>query len=327
MSFSTQTLITVARQILIYGGLSMIVMGMFGSLMIILVFSRRPLINNPCSTYIIVNGILSFFFLPLYYLPNIVTFGFQINWLALNTPFCKFQMSYGAFTVTSIFVINCFISFDRYAMSSRSVRVRSFSSKKTARYLVIIGLFLVWCLIGTPVAILFENVPQGSNGTYICTSKSNTFLLLAAVVYFPILQGVLSVVLAVYFWCITRKHVRSLNNQEFIRRFDKQITRMYLFQIMANAIASVPFATMNLYRSLTIQTIRTVDQENVVQFVRLLSIWLFYIQYCTDFYIYIVTSSEIRLEALKLLCFWRRRSAVAQNSYSCNTQNRDDQCN
>jgi hypothetical protein len=307
MSFSTKALVEVARQILIYGGLSMIPIGMFGSFMVSFIFSRHPLNQNPCSTYIIVNGILCFLFLPLYYLPNIVTFGFQINWLALNTPFCKFQMSYGIFTVTSTCVFNCFISFDRYAMSSRSARVRSFSSKKTARYLVIIGLVLVWCLIGTPVAILFENVPLGPNGPYFCTSRSNTFLLFAAFVYYPVLEGVLPIVLAIYFWHITRKHVRSLNNQEFLRRFDKQITRMYLFQIMANAIASVPFATMNLYRSLTTEAIRTVDQENIVQFARLLAIWLFYIQYCTDFYIYIATSNEIRRQVARLLCHRRRR--------------------
>jgi hypothetical protein len=307
MSSVTTTLVLVAQQILIYGGLLMIVIGMFGSLMVILIFKRRPLSRNPCSIYIFVNGILSFFFLPLYYLPNIVTFGFQINWLAVNTSFCKFQMSYAAFTVTSIFVINCFISFDRYAMSSRSVHTRALSSKRVARMLVVIGLVLVWCLIGTPVAILFENVPSGPNGTNICTSNSTRFLLFAALVYYPIIEGLLPIILAIFFWHLTRKHVHSLQNERVVRRFDKQITRMYLFQIIINAIASFPFAVNNLYRALTIETVRTQSQEDIVQFVRLMAIWIFYIQYSSDFYIYIITSREIRSEAKKLLCFWHRR--------------------
>jgi hypothetical protein len=315
MSFSTPTLVLVARQILIYGGLLMILIGMFGSFMVIIIFSRRPLSQNPCSTYIVVNGILSFLFLPLYYLPNIVTFGFQINWLAFNTAFCKFQMSYAAFTVTSILVINCFISFDRYAMSSRSVRMRSFNSKKIARILIAIGLLLVWCLIGIPVAILFENVP-GDNGTISCTSRSTTFLIFAAFFYYPILEGVLPIFLAIYFWYIMRKHVHSLNNQEFIRRFDKQITKMYLFQIIANAIASFPFAAINLYRALTTQAVQSQSQQDIVQFFRLMAIWLFYVQYCSDFYIYIITSSEIRSETVKLLRFqcrcWTNRVTVVQ---------------
>ncbi len=307
MSFSTTTLVLVARQILIYGGLLMIPIGMFGSFMIIIIFSRRPFNQNSCSTYIKVKSILSFFFLPFYYVPNIVTFGFQINWLALNTPFCKFQMSYGAFTITSVFVINCFMSFDSYAMSSRSVRIRSFSSKKNSRYFVIIGLLCAWCLIGTPVAILFENIPQGVNETYTCTSKSTLFLIVAAFVYYPILEGILPIVLAIYFWYITRKHVQTLNNQEFIRRFDKQITKMYLFQIIINAIASFPFAAINLYRALTIQAVQTQSQEDIVQFVRVMAIWIFYIQYCSDFYIYIITSNEVRSESEKILCLWRQR--------------------
>jgi hypothetical protein len=306
MSFSTTILVEVARQILIYGGLLMMLMGMFGSFMIILIFIRRPYNQSPCATYIIVNGILSFLFLPLYYLPNIVTFGFQINWLALNTPFCKFQMSYAAFTITSIFVINCFKSIDRYAISSRSTRIRSFSSKKTAGISVAIGLVLVWCLIGTPVAILFENVPVDLNGTYFCTSKNNIFLLFAAFVYYPILEGILPIVLATYFWFMTRKQVQSLNNQDIMRRFDKQITRMCLYQIIANAIASVPFATINLYRSLTLQAVRTESEEDIVQFFRLIAIWLFYIQYCSDFYIYITISSDTRTQVANLMCGWCR---------------------
>ncbi|CAF3620638.1 unnamed protein product [Rotaria sp. Silwood1] len=309
MVFSTATLVLVARQILIYAGLSMILIGMFGSLMIILIFSQNPFNQNPCSIYMIVNGTLSFLFLPLYYLPNILVFGFQINVLALNTPFCKFQMSYAIFTVTSSFIINCFISFDRYAISSRSARIRSFSSKKNSLYLVIIGLASAGCFIGLPVAILFENVPLGPNGSYLCTSKSTMFLLIAALVYYPILEGVLPIVLAIYFWYLTRKHIHTLNNQKFMRRFDRHITRMFLFQVITNAIASVPFATINLYRSLTIQVIRSEDQENIVQFFRLMAICLFYIQYCTDFYIYMITSSEIRRQAKRLLCFWNPRWA------------------
>ena len=112
MSSSTVTLVVVARYLLIYGGITMIIFGMFGSAMVILIFTQRPFNNNPCSIYIVTNGILEFFFLPLYYLPNIMTFGFQINWLAINSSFCKFQMSYAGFTITSVFVINCLISFD-----------------------------------------------------------------------------------------------------------------------------------------------------------------------------------------------------------------------
>jgi hypothetical protein len=129
------------------------------------------------------------------------------------------------------------------------------------------------------------------------------FLLFAAFVYYPIFEGILPIVLAIYFLLMTRKHVRNLNNQEFVRRFDKQITRMCLFQILTNAIASFPFAAINLYRALTTQEVQTQDQENIVQFLRVMAIWLFYVQYCSDFYIYIATSNEIRTQTRNLLHF------------------------
>jgi hypothetical protein len=192
-------------------------------------------------------------------------------------------------------------------MSSRSVRMRSFNSKKIARIFVVTGLLLVWFLIGTPVAILFENVPIDLNGTSICTSRSTMFLKVAAFFYYPILEGVLPIFLAIYFWRLTRKQVRTLNNQELIRRFDKQITRMCLFQIIVDAIASFPFAAINLYRALTTQAVQSQNQQDIVQFFRLMSIWLFYVQYCSDFYIYIIISSGIRLETVKILCFWHQQ--------------------
>lgn len=163
-----------------------------------------------------------------------------------------------------------------------------------------------------PTAILFENISLGPNGPYTCTSKSNMFLLFAALLYFPIIEGILPIILSIVFWFLTRKKVRNLNNQEFVRRFDKQITRMYFFQIVTNAITSVPFPTVNLYRSLTIQSSQSEDEENIVQFFRVMAVWLFYVQYSTDFYIYIGTSNEIRSQAKNLLCgsYQRRTNRV-----------------
>ena len=136
MSFFAKTLLQVAQRLIVYAGIPTIFIGMFGSLMVMFLFRPKLLCDSPCSIYLIVNGILSFFFVPLYYLPIIMIFGFQMNILSLSGSICKFQMSYTSFTVTSVFLINCLISFDRYAISSRSARVRSFSSKKLYRYLV-----------------------------------------------------------------------------------------------------------------------------------------------------------------------------------------------
>ncbi|CAF1124211.1 unnamed protein product [Rotaria sp. Silwood1] len=305
MLVSSRILVESARLILIYGGLTILLFGMFGSLMVIIVFNYYPLNENPCSIYIRVIGILSFLFLPIYFLPNIVTFGFEINWLSLNRIFCKFQMSYAVFTITSIFILNCFISFDRYSIISSSPKIRSFNSIKLSRYLVCAGLIIIWCIFGIPVAFFFDNIPQeNQNGTFICTSRSNGLLLFAALFYFPLLEGVLPILLAIYFWYITRKLVKRLNNQHVIQRFDRQITRTYMFQIAGNAIASLPFATINLYRSLTMQNKRSENEENIVQFFRLLAICLFYVQYSTDFYIYMITSSEFRMRACHILSFW-----------------------
>ncbi|CAF2059014.1 unnamed protein product [Rotaria magnacalcarata] len=307
MSFSANTFLAVSRQILVYGGSSVVSFGIFGSVMILLIFSRKPLNENPCSKYIRANAILSLFFLPFYFLPTILTHGLQINVLAFNTSFCKFQSSYAGFTITSIFIINCFIFFDRYVISSRSVRMRSYSSKHIAQTLITIGLCIAFGLIGIPAAIFYENIPLGPNGSYICASRSNRFLLCVAMIYFPILEGILPFILAVVFWLLTRKQVRTVHNKDLVRRLDRQITRMYLFQILINTIASAPFAIINLYRSLPLKTARTQDQENTVQSFRLLGLWLFYVQYCTDFYIYLAVSNEIGKQAVEVLCFWCRQ--------------------
>jgi hypothetical protein len=106
---------------------------------------------------------------------------------------------------------------------------------------------------------------------------------------------------------LTRKQVRTVRNRELVRRLDRQITRMYLFEILTSTIVSAPFAIINLYRSLPLTTARTQDQENTVESFRLMALWLFYIQYCTDFYIYLAVSNEVRRQAVELLCFWRRQ--------------------
>jgi len=106
---------------------------------------------------------------------------------------------------------------------------------------------------------------------------------------------------------------------------------MCLFQILTNAIASFPFAAINLYRALTTQEVQTQDQENIVQFLRVMAIWLFYVQYCSDFYIYVSTSTEVRAAAAKILCFWNRRWNVDHTnelkSHCYDVNSSKDQCN
>ncbi|CAF3671367.1 unnamed protein product [Rotaria socialis] len=225
-----------------------------------------------------------------------LTHGLQINVLAFSTSCCKFQSNYAGLTITLIFIINCFIFFDRYAISSRSVRIRSYSSQHIAQALITIGLCISFGLIGMPAAIFYEYVPLGPNGSYICTSRSNRFLLCVAMIYFPMLEGILPFILVVVFWLLTRKQVRNVHSKDLVRRLDRQITRMYLFQILTNTTASAPFAIINLYRSLPLKTAHTQDQENTVQSL-----------YCTDFYIYLAVSNEIERQAVEVLCFWRRQ--------------------
>ena len=82
--------------------------------------------------------------------------------------------------------------------------------------------------------------------------------------------------------------MQTLRNREFIRHFDKEVTRMCFYQSIVSGMASLPFATISLYRSLTSQMVRSPDQENIVQFFRFLAIGLFYVQYCTDYYLYLI---------------------------------------
>lgn len=302
-SESTQSLVSFARFLLIYGGIAMIVLGMFGSFMVIIIFSQRPFNINPCSIYIKAIAVLSFLFLPLYFLPNIVTFGLEINWLSTNGAFCKFQMSYGVFTITSIFILNCLVAFDRYVITSTSVRIRSIHSSRAAFFFTMIGLIFAWTFFGVPGVILFDSIPENSlNGTNICTSNSRMFLAVTAIMYFPLIEGIAPIVFVICFHYLTRRQLRNLQAQTMALRFDRQITRIYTYQLIVSAVASFPFALINLYRSLTIDLVRTEDQKNILQFCRILAIFLFYIQYSCDFYIYCLTCNEIRLRAREMLC-------------------------
>lgn len=299
----SEVLVSIGEYLLIIFGILFIVLGMFGSLMLIFIFLRSPFKENSSSIYLIINGILSMLILPLYFLPNLFTFGFKRNVLALNGDFCRFQMSFATFTVTYLFLIRSFLFIDRYCLSSRSARIRSLSSKKHSILFLSIGFLLSLICIGMPTAFLFDTIEEKSSGQIHCTSKSHLFLVFAALIYFPILQGLCPILLFLLFWYLTKKQIEQIQNERFLRRFEKQLSRMYLFQILCQMISSVPFATINLYRTLTSSTIRPVTTENFIQFIRLISILLFYFQYSTDFYIYYLTSNEIRQQTKKIFSF------------------------
>ena len=114
--------------------LVLIVLGSFGSVCNIIIFSSKDLKNNPCALYLLYTAVLELLILNFGILSRLASAHFGSTVLNENTIYCKSR----AYLITAMTIIANYLvllaCIDRYMSTSSNVRQRAFSQMKVARW-------------------------------------------------------------------------------------------------------------------------------------------------------------------------------------------------
>ncbi|CAF4658203.1 unnamed protein product, partial [Rotaria sp. Silwood2] len=137
MSASTddvpQRLVNISLQLNRSVPILQLILGTFGNIMNILIFTRRSLRTNPCSHYFLASSINNLFVLYVALLTRLLSSGWKIDPSNSNIVLCKLRIF---FVYSSLCLIQWFVvlaSIDRFFSTCHTIQYRQLSSLKIAR--------------------------------------------------------------------------------------------------------------------------------------------------------------------------------------------------
>ncbi|UJR13193.1 hypothetical protein I4U23_000215 [Adineta vaga] len=281
----------------------LLISGTIGNILNCLIFSRSSLRNKSCSVYFLANSIANITALYFSCLTRILIIFSIYPIPSQGYIYCKFRtfFTYMPLSASSWFIVAACV--DRYASSSTSVRIRSFSQFKVSQRTVG-GIFIALCLIWIQMFFCFNGNPEGT----VCAPVSqfcNTYNNYSLLVFYSLLPP-LSMLL---FGWMTIRNIRHRPMNRTVNVKDRQLTLMLIVQVFLFQILSLPIAIQRIYSYITIDQIKSLEQKQIENFVLEVVNYAAFTNTITSFYMFTLTGSLFRKELKSLLFFSNRRQA------------------
>jgi len=302
MSATITTLVYLQSEFLRYLPLITIITGIFGNILNCIIFTRPSLRRNSCSTYFLASSLANFFSILFGCVTRV------LSSFAIDPPpsqmalYCKTKtfLTYIGLAGSTWFIVGACA--DRYASSSSTVRMRSFSQVKIARRTVVVISILV---IGVyfQMNFCFDGNIQSANcypSSPLCNTFNNFNLLVTYSLFPPLLM--------LLFGWLT---IRNVRGGEHLRRAtnakDRQLTMMLLIQVLCISILSMPISVQKIYTQMTLSYAKTDEQRMIESFFATFVVLLALMTSSTSFYLFTLTGKVFRKELKYFICPNRHR--------------------
>ncbi|UJR13150.1 hypothetical protein I4U23_000174 [Adineta vaga] len=282
-----------------------IVLGTFGNLFNLIIFTRRSLRTNPCSWYFVADSIANLLCVYVVVVVRYLAISWNIEPAATSVFWCKLRafLMYVSLGLSSWFIV--LASIDRYLSSSYDIRLRRLSNLSMARKITLF-IVLFMCLIHLHVFIFFDI--YDSSGLIGCFITSYPYLMFFNF-FHSIFTCLLPIIFMLVFGILTIRNIRHVRNRigpqantalnERWRTNDRQLIVMLLFQSLIAIINSIPFACSILYNTIYLYALnRTYSSTHFIiyNFIYNFSRILYYTCPMVGFFVYSLSSQKFRAE-------------------------------
>ncbi|CAF1114634.1 unnamed protein product [Adineta ricciae] len=281
----------------------LLISGSIGNILNCLIFTRSSLRNKPCSIYFLAMSIANLITLYFSCLTRILLlFGIYVQ-PGYGDIYCRFRvfLTYMPLSASSWFIVAACV--DRYASSSASVRIRSFSQLKVSLRIVC-GTWVMLCLIWMEMFICFNG---NLNGT-VCAPVSpfcNTYNSFSLLVFFSLLPPICMLL----FGGMTIRNVRHRPINRAANTKDRQLALMLIVQVVIFQILSLPISIQRIYSYITINDSKTLQRRQLESLLIEIVNFAAFTNTVVSFYLFTLTGSLFRKELKSLLFFSKRRQA------------------
>lgn len=253
------------------------------------------------------SSVCALILLPIGIVPQLYALYNSPNPFTTISSFCKARSYLNQTSAMSCRWLLVMACIDRCFSCSTNVRIRSFSSVRMARRIVII-ILTIWLIFPIHILIFSDIKPPGN----IACSITNNDVALYHRFYTIIMGGglptIISFICSLFIWQHFQERrkrglIISSNNNEVDRKKktrDQQILFMLLVQVAIFLISTIPFMSFNTYGALTrTVTNKSVDRKAIESFVKTLTELLIYL-IALSFYSNTLVSHTFRKELIKL---------------------------
>jgi hypothetical protein len=311
----------ISHQLMIIIGIIMYIFGCIGNVLNICVFikwsfPRRTAneynVNNRTGNsplYLLTTSIANLILIIYPLLIRIYVDGYQ-HLVTENSSLVLCKLRYYVLQTSLLIslICTCMATFDRFLITSRTVRLRQLS---TTRQWTKIIIFTIVFLSALHMAIYYDRSSVG-DCTIVSIIYSNYYL------YFVIvcLYGIFPVCFLAIFGTLTYKQLQTLKgtNQNGNLNIEKQLSRMLLFQCIALVFSYIPYCIQNVYFSKFVN--KTIYPTGFNLLFRMITIILFYVNPFTSFYIFYISTPNFRQQVKRIiLCQCRHNHRMNNQVY------------
>ncbi|CAF1680170.1 unnamed protein product [Adineta ricciae] len=289
-------LLAIQKELNIYIPFTLLISGSIGNILNCLIFTRSSLRNKPCSIYFLAMSIANLITLCFSCLTRIlVNFGIYVT-SGHGNIYCKFRifLTYMPLSASSWFIVAACV--DRYASSSASARMRSFSRPKVSQRIVC-GIWVMLSLIWMEMFICFYGNLDGT----VCALVSqfcNTYNSFSLLVFYSVLPPICMLL----FGGMTIRNVQHRPINRVVNAKDRQLTLMFIVQVSIFQILSLPISIQRIYSYITINDSKTLQRKQLESLLSDVSNYAAFTDTVISFYLFTLTGSLFRKE-LKSLFF------------------------
>jgi hypothetical protein len=287
MSTTTSSiLIAISQQVVIYMGISIVVLGVFGNLLNMMVFlSLKTFRQSSCAFYLIIMSCVNIGQLLAGQLTRVMITGFNIDWTQTSLFYCKFRLF--AIIVCSFisFTCICYATIDQYFATCVGVYWQQWSNIKLARRLTTISI-LCWIIYAIPY-LIFVNQIVSSPGKIICGLTNQNFRQYHIYINTIILSGGLPVLITAIFGTLAFRNIRQIAYRAVAlarRELDKQLTNMVLIQVLFGFSCISPYivlSTLPLVTSISSDPVAAAQVNAVIN----IAACVYYLYFAVSIYV------------------------------------------
>ncbi|CAF1184352.1 unnamed protein product [Adineta steineri] len=315
-------------QLNIWLGCFILITGNISTIGNIIVFSSRSFRNRACTIYLLAEAFVLIFFFNFVLLTRTLQKGFQIPLLNRYDVICRLR--YFASQYINLLALNLFIfaSLDRLLSTHRSPVYRQLSGQINLAYKLILICTIIWFLVSCHRFIFYSTLTGqciAQDGVYAIFDNYFEAIvsglcppIIIFILAYSLMRNVRNTIQRQIVHVHTEPTSRSTPNLKFLRKTDKQLTHMLLWQTLVAIPAFVPYTIELIYINIS-QYWSKSDQwlawESIcVETIHLLS----YTFFSTHFYVSLMSSNGIRVKILNIFGMKNRINPVSKTSDTIN---------
>ena len=244
MSLTVNEIFSISQKYSAISTIIIFILAIIGNTINILVFTFfKAFRNNQCALYLIVEALANLLQLTIYFFIHLFILTHGQDSGASSITWCKLRASFIVICTLVAFFSICFCTIDQYLSTSHRYFFRQLSTINLA-YILLVTAFIFALLQSVPFAV-FSEIQGG-----FCTVFNPSMTAYISSFYYPVLSGLLPVMITSMFSLMAYRNVRQIVRRQVPivrRRLDRQLTAMVLARTIIFAIFSTPYTIYSMY--------------------------------------------------------------------------------